>query len=269
MWSVLFIVLVCIAIAVAFGTSRAIQLRQMARTLHLRYDAQVENLLTPLAAQKIYLLNRALYRFKQVLTWREPREFIRICEAYAFVPGERMPSQHYTLAAAELTGGTLPSFILQPRTQGDKNAAHPALPDELTARYTLSAPDNFQFPAAVLGMLKAGPLCYVEASPYALVYHTYQTVPVSELQPMRLRVQQLLRALTSFEPKPTTMTFRMASTLSLAELQAESLLKMHTPSQQTPSTPGAMRYIYLAFGVGFVCTILWIAQHVLRNLVAK
>lgn len=266
MWSLLLIVLLCIVFAIAFGTSRAMQLRHMARTLHLRYDARVEDLLTPLASQKIYLFNHTLYQFKQVLTWREPKEFIRLCEAYAFLPGERTSSHHYTLAGAELTGGTLPTFILQPRLSEDKTPPHPALPPELAARFTLTAPDHFQFPAEVIGLLKAGPVCYLEAAPYALVYHRYQTVPVGELQPMRLRVQQFIRALVSYESKPTEQTTRMASTLSLAELQAESLLKMHTPAQSAPSSSNATRFIYLAFGVSFVVGILWIAQHILRGL---
>ena len=237
MWGILLVVLLCIGVTVAFCTSRSVRLKQMARTLHLRYDATVEDLLTPLACQKIYLFTRALHKFKQVLTWREPTAFIRLCEAYTFTPGQRLPTQHFTLAAAELTGGNMPSFILQPRTSADTTATHPALPAELATRFTLSAP------------------------------HTYQTLPVQQLQPMRFRVQQFIRALTLPSSQPTTATFRAASTLSLAELQAESLLKMQSPSRPVNASPNTLRFVYLAFGLAFVFGVLFVAQYVLRHLV--
>ncbi len=267
MWGILLVVLLCIGVTVAFCTSRSVRLKQMARTLHLRYDATVEDLLTPLACQKIYLFTRALHKFKQVLTWREPTAFIRLCEAYTFTPGQRLPTQHFTLAAAELTGGNMPSFILQPRTSADTTATHPALPAELATRFTLSAPDHFQFPAEVIGLLKATPICYLEAAEYALVYHTYQTLPVQQLQPMRFRVQQFIRALTLPSSQPTTATSRAASTLSLAELQAESLLKMQSPSRPVNASPNTLRFVYLAFGLAFVFGVLFVAQYVLRHLV--
>lgn len=254
--------------AVVLSTTRSARLKRMARTLHLRYDKQVDNPLTALSAQTVYLFNRALHQFRQVLTWSEPRMFIRLCQMYVCNPTESVSGTCYTLATAELTRGDFVPFILQPRTQEDKTV-HPALPPELATRFTLSAPDHFQFPPQVIGLLKAGPLCYLEASAYALVYHTYSSLPVEQLQPMRLRVQQLARALRHIEevsPEDTTTFF---NTSAADDLQAQTLLKLHAPSSAggAPSSSNGAKIFYLAFVISCMIALLWGAQYFLRHFI--
>lgn len=250
--------------AVVLSTTRSARLKRMARTLHLRYDKQVDNPLTPLSAQAVYLFNRSLHQFRQVLTWREPGMFIRLCQMHICNSTGSVSNTCYTLATAELTRGDFVPFILQPRPQEDKTT-HPALPSELATRFTLSAPDSFQFPPQVIGLLKAGSLCYLEASSYALVYHTYSSLSVEQLQPTRLRVQQLAKALRHVEASPeTTTTF--FNTPAAAELQAETLLKLHAPSSAGgSSSSNGMKIFYLAVVITFMIALLWGAQYFLRH----
>lgn len=237
----------------------------MARTLHLRYDAHVENPLTDLSAQQISLFSKFLYQFKQVLTWRESNAFIRLCEArQASVPGKSFLLERYTLATAELTRGNFTPFVLQPHTN-ESGEPHPALPPELATRFVLQAPADFQFPAEVIGLLKAGPQCYLEAGSYALVYHTYHIVPVSQLQPMRLRVQQFARALAKIEPPIKKAS--VIPTDMVTETQVQTLLQMHGHVQKTGASRSGFRYVYLGVGLLFVFGMLWVAQYVLHHWV--
>lgn len=259
--------LLIVAGGVAFSTTRTARLKRMARTLHLRYDKRVDNPLTPLSAQAVYLFNRSLCKFRQVLTWREPGMFIRLCQMDLQNPAGES-GECCTLATAELTRGDFIPFILQPHTS-EKTAAHAALPPELAARFTLSAPDHFQLPPQVIGLLKAGPACYLEASAYALVYHTYASLPVEQLQPMRLRVSQLARALRHVETSPevTTTFFNLPAQ---TDLQAETLLKLHAPSAaagRVPSSPNGMKLFFLIVGLLIIIGLLWATQYYLHHWV--
>jgi len=250
--------------AIALSTTRSARLKRMARTLHLRYDKRVDNPLTPLSAEAVYLFNRSIYQFRQVLTWSGPGMFIRLCQMHAHDPVEDAPCTCYTLATVELTRGNFTPFILQPRAKEDKSA-HPALPPELATRFTLSAPDHFQFAPEVIGLLKAGPLCYLETSAYALVYHAYASLPIEQLQPVRLRVQQLARKLMQADLPPTETTTFFFNTSATDQLQAETLLKLHTPTATAGISSNGMKFVYLAFGLVFVIALLWAAQYYLRH----
>lgn len=246
--------------AIAFSTTRAARLKRMARTLHLRYDKRVENPLTPLAAESVYLFNRTPHRFRQVLTWRGSGMFVRLCQMSTSASASANRGE-YTLATAELMRGDFTPFILQPRTQQEA-PIHPALPPGLAARFTLSAPDHLQLPPQVISLLETGPLCYLEASAYALVYHTFSSLPIAQLQPMRLRVQQLAKALMHVEPLPTPTVVSVPGSV---ELQAETLLKMHTPAVVNRSSSNGMKFVYLAVGLTFIIGVLWAAQYYLRD----
>ena len=250
--------------AIALSTTRSARLKRMARTLHLRYDKKVDNPLTALAAQSVSLFNHSLHQFRQVLTWREPGMFIRLCQMDSRSLAGGISNVRYTLATAELTRGNFTAFVLQPHTQ-EKTPVHPALPPELATRFTLTAPDNFQLPPQVIGLLKAGPLCYLEVSSYALVYHTYTILSINQLQPMRLRTQQLARALMHADPTPVSPV--SANMSAMAELRAETMLQMHSPSAAGCSYGGVLKFIYRLIGLVFVVGVLWAVQHFLRSFV--
>ena len=248
---------------IALSTTRPARLKRMARLLHLRYDKYVDNPLTPLAAKSVYLFNSALFQFRQVLTWREPGMFIRLCQMRVHMPMQPASHEEYTLAAVELTRGDFTPFILKPRVQGD-TSTHPSLPPQLATRFTLSAPDQFQLPPQVISLLSAGPLCYLETSAYALVYHTFACLPIEQLQPVRLRVQQLANALRHVEPL-SAQAAAIAS--NAADLRAETLLKLHAPATAGGASSGVMKFIYLAVGLTLLIAALWLVQYYLRQWV--
>ncbi len=241
--------------------SRRIQLKNMARSLQLRYDAQVDCPLTQEAAKHIRLFNQGLAQFSHVLTWSEPGAFVRTSDTCVFTsPLDKSPQQTYTLVSAELTRGNFMPFVLMPRM--DNSApSHVALPPELALRYMLLAPENFRFPAGVLGLLKACKPCYLEATDSALVYHEYRVLEVNEIQPVRFRVKQFIQELRGNPDSSEPAVLHPFAQKTDAELQAEVLLKLKSGS--TVATPGGnSRLIYgfilLVFLIG-MCGLAWFA----------
>lgn len=247
-------ILIITGAAVVLYGSRGAQLKNMARSLHLRYDKQVDNPLTQEASKHVHLFNRGLHQFYNVLTWKDSEAFIRVSDARVFAsPLDRTPQQTYTLVSAELTRGSLISFVLMPRT--DRSApTHAALPPELAARYTLTAPADYQLPASVLGILKAGKPCYIEASEDALLYHEYTTATLDQIQPMRFRVKQLIQELRRMPTPTETSVSAPLSQKTDAELQAEVLLKLKSSSTAITSS-GSTRLLY-----GFILLVFLIAM---------
>ena len=266
------IIVLAVLSAVLTNTQTA-QLKRMAHTLNLRYDNQVDSVLLPDSSAKAQFFKRGLHQFFHVLTFQEAGAFVRVCEDRIFSsPLDKKPIHTYTLVAAELTKDTFPPFVLMPRTPGQPPAAH--LPPELAERYTLSAPDGFSLPPIVTGFLKAHPACYLECTPTALLYCEFNTVSVAQLQPLRLRAQQLLRELvkkTAPAAQPAQTAATHAAPLTDAELQAQLLLKLQSsPRNLSQASAGnSGRYVYGIILLGLLGGMLCLAWYALHHWVAR
>ena len=258
-------VILFIVWAVILANTRTAQLKRMAHTLHLHYDKQVDTVLLPDSSAKAQFFKRGLHQFYHVLTFRDAAAFMRVCEDRIFSsPLDKKPVHIYTLVAVELTQGTFPPFILQPRMQEQTPGTN--LPPELATRYTLNAPEGFALPSPVIGFLKAHPNCYVECTPTALLYCEFNTVPVAQIQPLRFRALQLLKEFVQ-KPQPAAQPATLATPqLTDAELQAQLLLKLQA-APRTASQPsrGNGRYVYavILFALlGMMLLLAWyVAQH--------
>lgn len=247
---------VCVLALATFGIGRlrGVQLKRMAYTLGLRYDSHLPTLLTEEAAAQFYFFRQAKHRFYQVLTFRDSSAFMRVCTDRMHLPGQ-VPFT-YTLVTAELTNGLFTPLILTPRRPGEQTPPHPALPPELAQRYHLSAPDGFTLPQAVIGFLKAANPCYLELTQTALVYHEFDQKPVSQIQPMRYRALQLLKALVH-RPAQTPAASSARQDLTQTNLDTTLLLKLQTGSsaytQAAVKTGSSGRWIY---GIIFILSLL-------------
>ena len=260
------VILLALLSAIVSNT-RVARLKRMAHTLSLRYDKQVDSVLLPDSSDKVLFFKRGFHQFFHVLTFRESTAFVRVCEDRIFSsPIDKKPLHTYTLVTAELIKDTFPSFVLTPHTQNQEPS--PNLPPELATRYTLDAPESFTLPPGVIAFLKAHPACYVECTQTALVYCEFGTVPVAQLQPLRLRAMQLLKELIKRAQTAVSTVQAVAPTSQVtdAELQAQILLKLQSNprgSVQTVEGTGG-RYIY-----GFILLVLlsgmlfvaWYALH--------
>jgi len=198
--------LICIGLAatlaIVIKNTRGARLKRLAETLHLRYDNDLNDVLTEESKQASLFFQQGMHRFYHVLTSSEPGAFIRICDDRMLSSkNPYAPRLAYTLVTAELTRGTFTPLILMPRRAGQTDAPHPSLPASLAQKYMLSAPDTYQLPDTVLGFLQTAKPCYLELTPTSLIYHEFENKSISEIQPLRFRVKQLLNALVH-KPEP-------------------------------------------------------------------
>lgn len=268
-----YLIFAVIVLAVLFAiltNTQTTQLKRMAHTLNLRYDKQVDSVLLPDSSAKAQFFKRGLHQFFHVLTFQEAGAFVRVCEDRIFSsPLDKKPLHTYTLVAAELTKDTFPPFVLMPRTPNEAPGTN--LPPELAARYTLSAPDGFVLPPLIIGFLKAHPVCYLECTPTALLYCELKTVSVAQLQPLRLRAEQLLKELVKKTVLAQAPAAVNAAKLTDAELQAQLLLKLQTtPRNVSQAAAGNnMRYVYGLILLGLLGAMLLLAWVALHHWIAR
>ncbi len=249
------------------ANTRAARLKRMAHTLNLRYDKQVDSVLLPDSAAKALFFRRGLHQFYHVLTFWDASAFVRVCEDRIFAsPLDKTPLYTYSLVAAELTRGNFTPFVLAPRTQGQAPATN--LPPELAARYTLSAQDGFTLPPVVIGFLKAHPACYVECTQTALLYCEFNTVPVDQIQPLRFRALELLKALSQKAPTAPAVPAAAPHLLSEEELQAHVLLKLKAAPHPAAQPAAGGRYIYGFILLVLLSGMLFVAWYALHHWVA-
>ena len=255
-----------IALCAGMAQTHTAQLKRMARTLGLRYDAQLDSILLPDSSAQAQLFKRGLHQFFHVLTFRESNAFVRVCEDRIFAsPLDKKPLHTYTLVGVELLKDTFTPFVLAPREPGQPACPH--LPAKLALRYTLNAPEGFSLPPTVIGFLKAHSACYLECTATALLYCELNTVPVAQLQPLRFRALQLVKELVrNTQETPQQPAAATAPKLTDAELQAQLLLKLQNPSQgtsQVSSTSG--RYIYAVILLILLGGMLGLASYLLQQ----
>ncbi len=264
-------VFVVTVLGIVAANTRTAQLKRMAHTLNLRYDKQVDSVLLPDSSAHAQFFKRGLHQFYHVLTFQEAGAFVRVCEDRIFSsPLDKTPLYTYSLVAAELTKDTFTPFVLMPRTQDQTPGTN--LPPELAERYTLSAPDGFSLPPIVTGFLKAHPACYVECTQTALLYCEFNTISVAQLQPLRFRALQLLKALVKkTEPVQTAQsTVPPAAKLTDEELQAQILLKLQSaPRNAAPAAPAGARWVYGAVLLILLSGMLFMAWVALHHWVAR
>ena len=255
--SLLFVIMA----AIAWRGSRSSRLQNMARNLQARYDRQVDCPLTPQSAQHVRLFNEGLHQFFNVLTFQHPGAFLRVSDAHVFTAvQDKAPRQTYTLITAELTRGTFTPLVLVARTN-PQAPHHPALSADLAGRYTLQAPENYQLPPSVQGLLKAGNPCYIELTEHALVYHEYTTAKIDQIQPLCFRVKQLI---AGFQPAPQEKANTGAEPTCVktpAELQVQVLLKLQSTALNKPNAGSSKRMLY-----GFVLLLLLIGVCLLAGV---
>lgn len=247
-------IVVLALVTMGIGQLRFVQLKRMAYTLGLRYDACLDTLLTPDNEQNAYFFHQDEHRFCQVLTFREAAAFMRVSQDRVYATG-KAPMRR-TLVTAELTCGTFTPLVLMPAQPGKPQTPHPALPPELAPRYELSAPDDFTLPQEVVGFLKAAKPCYLELTQTALIYHEFDEKPVSQIQPLRYRALQLLKAFVRRPEIAPTASAAMQE-LTQTNLDTTLLLKLQTASptytQAAVQPSGRGRWVY---GVIFVVCLL-------------
>jgi len=262
-------IIILVVLSAVITRSRTAQLKRMARTLNLRYDTQVDSVLPPDSSARAQFFKHNLHQFHQVLTFQEPEAFVRVCEdRIVSSPMDKKPLHTYTLVAAELTNGTFTPFVLMPHTQEQKPGTN--LPPELAAHYTLSAPEGFTLPPLVIGFLKSHPACYVECTPTALLYCEFNIVPVAQLQPLRFRAQQLLKALTPKpQPAPAAKAAAPLSKLTDEDLQSQILLKLQSAPRPTTQPAGNGRSVYAIILLALLGTLLLMAWYLMHYVVAR
>ena len=257
--------LLLIAAIVALCTTKTYQIKRMARTWGLRYQAQTDSLLTVSTAKYVRLFGQGIHRFFYVLTWRESTAFVCVCEDRVFTANSTLkPYAKFTLASAELTRGTFTPFVLMPRSDVQE-PRHPALPDELADRFVLQAPVAFRFPPAVLALLRQKKKCYLEASELALVYHEYGPIPPSKIQLLHIRMNQLVKLLTK-APPPLSATFRLNQQVA-AELQANMLLQSHRAPGMSGEKASTARWGYGILWLFLMAALLVGAHYILHNFI--
>ena len=256
-----FLGLTCVLLVLC--TTRSARLKRLARTWGLRYERQADSFFTVDTTRKMHFFNRGLHQFFHVLTWREGGLFIRIGEDRTYAsPLDKNPHSIFTLAGAELTNGTFSPFVITPRTDS-KEPTHPALPAQLATHFVLNAPADFKLPASVIGLLKAGHSCYLEAGPHALVYHEFEPLSIADIQPLHLRIKQLVQALVQ-KPTPTAKAPASAP-ITQAELMAQTLLRLQTPA--TAPAKSSARWYYAVVFLLVLIVVLVGASYLLRTFV--
>ena len=234
-------VVIITALAIWLVNTRGARLKHLAKTTQMRYEARLESVLTPQAQQASLFFQQGVHRFRRALTGHEPGAFVRVCDDEIFSSDTATaPDMTYTLVTAELTKGTFTPIILSPRRPGQTDAPHPALPPQLAEQYLLSAPDTFQLPELVIGFLQSAKPCYLELTPTALIYHEFDAKPVAQIQEIRFRARQLLRALV-MAPAPAnpastqtfTQTFTSAPTQTFTNTSASTQTSSPFENTQT------------------------------------
>lgn len=255
-----------LVVTICLENTPTARLKRTARLLHVRFDRQVDTPVTAMAARKIHFLNQGIHQFFNVLTWSDSTAFVRICEdrMYASVL-DQGPYTIVTLACAELTRGTFTPFVLAACTE-PHTPAHPALPAQLATHYRLQAPENFLLNPTVIGLLKTANPCYIEVTTDTLIYHEYKTLPLEQLQPLRLRVQQLINAL-QYLPQEPCIPAKAQTPQTEAELQAAVLLKLHSTPTQRATSNHTLQLFYLLAGFIILISLLIAAQYYMRYFV--
>lgn len=268
---------ILVTVAAGVAASRTAQLKRLAQPLQMRYDHQVEHVLTEDAFQYALFFQQGVHRFFNVLTKQEPGVFMRVCDDRIFASATAAAAdQTYTLVTAELTRGKFTPVILMPRRAGQKNLAHPALPADLMQRYVLTAPDDYRFTENVLGFLRAAKPCYLELTPTAFIYHEFDIKPADQIQPLRFRAKQLIAALVQQDetaPAPAAKPAPVAAEpVSDAELQAQMLLKLQAVRQPSPAGQQPAQSGWLVYGfvlLGLLIAVCLFASFALKNWVGK
>ena len=268
-----------VALAVGMATSRGAQFKRLAQPLQMRYDHQVEHVLTEDAFQYALFFQQGVHRFFNVLTKQEPGAFMRVCDDRIFASATASAAdQTYTLLTAELTRGNFTPIILMPRREGQKDLAHPALPADLMQRYVLTAPDDYHFAENVLGFLRAAKPCYLELTPTAFIYHEFDVKPADQIQPLRFRAKQLIGALVQQNEPAPAVTEKPASApavaepISDAELQAQMLLKLQASQRSSPTGQQSAQSGWLVYGfilLGLLMAVCLFASFALKNWVSR
>ncbi len=257
--------LVATVLAVVWANTHSSRLKHTARQLNMLYHAQIPDVLTEDEKEKSFFLNQGMHQFKNVLTWQDCGAFWRLSEDSVFATPQSTRAEFtYTLVTAEVSQGCFTPWVLTPRVSTYRGENHPALPADLAEKYVLSAPADYRLPQEVIGFLHAVPCCYVELTPHALVYHEFCLCSLANIQPLRLRVRQLMLALVQKESSPiqtdTSVTTSRVSAAPLceAELQAQVLLKLQQGSRggTAPSTVRTNRWIYGLILLGAVLLLL-------------
>lgn len=250
---------------VILNTTRAARLKRMAHVLNLCYQSHIDNPLTALSAKHTYFFNQGFHKFCHVLTWNDSGTFTRVCEDQIYaLPMDKTPQNRLTLVTVELMRGSFVPMIIAAR-QDDKSPSHPALPPELANRFTLTAPDSYQLPDGLIGLLKNNPICYLETGIYSLVYHEYKEVPVAQIQQMRFRTKQFIKELLQ-QPVPTISPIANQGALSAGELEASVLLSLQT-RQREKSFANGWRICYLIVMLFILIGILLLSKYWLLRLV--
>lgn len=271
---------ILVTVAAGVAASRPAQLKRLAQPLQMRYDHQVEHVLTEEAFQYALFFQQGVHRFFNVLTKQEPGAFMRVSDDRIFASATASAAdQTYTLLTAELTRGNFTPIILMPRRAGQKDLAHPALPADLMERYVLTAPDDYHFAENVLGFLRAAKPCYLELTPTAFIYHEFDVKPADQIQPLRFRAKQLIGALVQqAEPAPAAAVTpapapAAAEPVSDAELQAQMLLKLQASRQPSPagqqSAPSSGWLVYGFVLLGLLMAVCLFASFALKNWVGR
>lgn len=256
-------VLLLTALAALVTNTRSAKLKRMAYHLNLRYDQHVENVVLPESAAQTQFFNQGLHQFSHVLTFRESNAFVRVCEDRIFTdPLRKTSTTIYTLVTAELTKNTFTPLILAPRTQNETVQTN--LPPELAERYTLTAPENFVLPPAVIGFLKTHPTCYVECTQTAFIYCEFNVAPVRQIQPLRFRALQLLKELSRPSTTVPTPNITPANRLSDETLQTQILLKLQSAAQAPLQSAPTGRYLYGIILLVLLSALLATAWYILH-----
>ncbi len=243
---------------VLWAQTRSFQLKRMANTLRLRYDRELNSLLTPENEEKLALFAQGAYRFTYVLTGHESGAFVRLSQA-SFRKGNTV-----TLVSVELTAASFTPLCLYPKKKEETLSS--ILPPDLAARYTLKAPPGYALPEEVLGFLRATRPCYLELTSNALVYHEFDSKPIRELQPLRWRIMQLVKVLAKQpEPQPVSTVSEQLTTESLEATLKLKNLSLGGSSFETsaPSAAGGhgVYAIILVLLLGGLCLLAWFALH--------
>ncbi len=257
-------ILIVGVLAAVMGHTRTVRLKRMAHTLGLKYNPHLDNVLTADQTVASYFFRQGVHHFKHVLTCKDSEAFIRICEDEIFGTKPDSAPLLYTLVTADLTRGNFCPFILMPRRPRE-TVPSGSLPPGLADKYVLSAPADFTLPQALIDLLGTGPLCYLELTPYALIYHEFRVAPVDQIQPLRYRVTQIIKALVQ---NSKLSVASKAAPISDDFLQAQVALKLQQAAPTSVRQSGG-RWVYGLVLVFMLGSLLLLASYVLSHWITK
>ncbi|MBP5430268.1 MAG: hypothetical protein J6Y25_05285 [Elusimicrobiaceae bacterium] len=257
-------ILILGVLTAVMGHTRTAQLKRMAHTLGLKYDPHLDGVLTEDQMMASCFFRQGKHHFKHVLTCKDSGAFIRICEDE--ITGAKLDSTSllYTLVTVELTRGDFCPFILMPRRPRE-TVPSGSLPPELAEKYVLSAPADFTLPQELVGLLKAVPPCYLELTSYALIYHEFSVLPVDQIQPLRYRVIQIMKALVQNSKSSVAPA---TAPISDDLLQAQVSLKLQQAAPAFTRRSGG-RWVYGLVLLFMLGSLLFLASYVLSHWITK